>query len=130
MDIKADFSVKLRIENAAWGGLHDAVIDTVETTASSGYTYTRQEISIELPAGLKPKDFIGTIIHADIPIETRSFSYELRDLYATCTLASKPYGLSEDQDFPTGALQIVYGGTLLQGAYNPENGLLKLTLAG
>lgn len=129
MNTKADFSTKLRIENASWGGVHDAVIDTVETTTSGGYTYTRTEISIQLPAGLKPKDFIGTVIHADISVVTPTISYELRDLYATCVLASKPYGLSDEQGIPTGSLQISYG-MLLQGYYNPENGLLTLIPAG
>lgn len=107
------------------GGVHDAVNDTVETTSSGGYTYTRTEMSIELPTGLKPKDFIGTVIHTDISVVTPSLSYELRDLYATCVLAAKPYGLSGEQGIPTGALQISYG-LMLQGYYNPENGLLKL----
>lgn len=129
MNTKADFSTKLRIENAAWGGVLDAVIDTVESTSPSGYTYTRTEISIELPAGLKPKDFIGTIIHTDISVNTSPLSYELHDLYVTCTLAARPYGLSDDQGIPTGSLEISYG-QFLQGYYNPENGLLKLFVAG
>ena len=111
------------------GGLHDAVISTVESTQPSGYTYTRTEISIQLPAGLKPKDFIGTVMHADISVETPSFSYELRDLYAACTMAAKPVGLSDGAGIPEGSLQILYS-MALQGYYNPENGLLKLTPAG